>query len=83
MRTRLGTVIVALFLGWLWIHKFYLWQYWMWFLYLIFCWTWIPLFLSFIEVFYFAFMTKETFDSTYNMDYLIKRKQFENLNLNK
>jgi TM2 domain-containing membrane protein YozV len=77
------TVLFALFLGWLWVHRMYLWQKLIWFLYLIFCWTFIPWIIALVEVFYFALIKQETFDNTYNLDYILKKKQLENLNLNK
>jgi len=83
MKTKFVAVILCFFLGWLWIHKFYLWQYWMWFLYLLFSWTLMPAFIAFIEMFFIAFMKQEEFDDRYNLDYILKKKQLENLNLNK
>ena len=44
-------VLLALFLGGLGIHKFYLGQTGLGILYLIFCWTYIPSFIGFIEAF--------------------------------
>jgi TM2 domain-containing membrane protein YozV len=42
-------VVLALFLGGLGIHKFYLGKIWLGFLYLIFCWTFIPVILGVID----------------------------------
>ncbi|MFH2103571.1 MAG: TM2 domain-containing protein [Chloroflexota bacterium] len=47
-------VLFALFLGGLGIHKFYLGQTGMGVLYLIFCWTYIPAIIAFIEAFVIA-----------------------------
>ena len=40
--------ILAIFLGWIGVHRFYLGQWWGIF-YLLFCWTFIPVIVSFIE----------------------------------
>ena len=57
--------LLALFLGGLGIHKFYLnspgWG----FIYLIFCWTFIPAILGFIEALIYIFMSDKTFQSKY------------------
>jgi hypothetical protein len=37
------------------------------------------MFLSWIEVIYFALLSQEKFDERYNMDIMIKRQQLENL----
>ena len=64
-RDRGITIILALFLGYLGIHRFYLGQrrgLW----YLLFCWTLIPVVIAFIDFLMFLFMTDETFDRYYN-----------------
>jgi len=83
MRTKFTTVILALFLGGFWVHRMYLWQVGLWFIYLIFCLTFIPWIIALIEVFYFWFMSQEKFDNKYNIDYILKKKQLENFNINK
>lgn len=60
------TWVLALFLWWFWVHKFYLEEYIYWIVYLFFCWTFIPAIISFIEAIYFWNMKKEEFDSKYN-----------------
>ncbi|SIQ86790.1 TM2 domain-containing protein [Chryseobacterium indoltheticum] len=59
--------ILALFLGGLGIHRFYLGQPLIGILYLIFCWTFIPLCLSIIDFFAFIFMSQNRFNSKYNI----------------
>lgn len=66
-RSRGVTILLALFLGGLGVHQFYLGHTGKGFLYLIFCWTYIPLFISLIEVLYFLLMGSQTFDYKYNM----------------
>ncbi|HEX7870992.1 MAG TPA: TM2 domain-containing protein, partial [Chryseobacterium sp.] len=58
--------ILAFFLGGLGIHRFYLGQTLFGVLYLVFCWTFIPLCLSIIDFFAFIFMSQNTFNSKYN-----------------
>ena len=57
--------LLALFLGGLGIHKFYLGKI-SGILYLLFCWTFIPAFISFFEALNFFLMTEENFDRKYN-----------------
>ena len=77
MKTKLATILFALFLWWFGAHRFYLWQTWLWFLYLIFVWTFIPALVSIIDIIYFALMKKEDFDLRYNAEY-IKNKDVIN-----
>lgn len=58
--------ILAFLLGGLGIHRFYLGQPLLGILYLIFCWTFIPLCLSIIDFFTFIFMSQNRFNSKYN-----------------
>ena len=58
--------ILAFFLGSLGIHRFYLGQTLIGFLYLIFCWTFIPLCISIIDFFAFIFMSPNRFNQKYN-----------------
>ncbi|WET47928.1 TM2 domain-containing protein [Chryseobacterium indologenes] len=58
--------ILAFLLGGLGIHRFYLGQVLLGFMYLIFCWTLIPVFISVIDFFVFIFMSQNKFDLKYN-----------------
>ncbi len=49
MKSKTTAGILAIFLWWLWIHKFYLGQTVAWIIYLLFCWTWIPSIIWIIE----------------------------------
>lgn len=64
-RNRIGAALFAIFLGWLGIHKFYLGQIGMGVLYLIFCWTFIPMIAGFIEGIIYLTMTDEAFRAKY------------------
>ncbi|WP_241485965.1 TM2 domain-containing protein [Chryseobacterium angstadtii] len=58
--------ILSFFLGGIGIHRFYLGQTVMGVFYLIFCWTFIPAFIAFIDFFVFIFMSQNKFDLKYN-----------------
>jgi hypothetical protein len=53
-KSKSVAVILALLLGGLGIHRFYLGQWWGIF-YLLFCWTFIPTFIAFLEAIVFIF----------------------------
>jgi TM2 domain-containing membrane protein YozV len=57
--------VFALFLGFIGIHKFYLGRIGTGFLYLVFCWTFIPAFISFFESLALFSMTDEEFTAEY------------------
>lgn len=58
--------ILAFFVGGLGIHRFYLGQTLLGILYLLFCWTFIPLFIAVIDFFAFIFMSNNKFNLKYN-----------------
>lgn len=58
-------VLLALFLGGLGIHKFYLGQPGVGFFYLIFCWTFIPAILGLIEAILYLFHSEEKFQKSF------------------
>lgn len=60
-KSRKNTALITLFLGWIWAHHFYLWNYILGFIYLFFCWTYIPFIISIIESIRFFSMTNEEF----------------------
>lgn len=66
VKDRRAAYIIALFAGWLGIHKFYLGRVFWGIVYLLFSWTVVPLILSIIETFLYFFMTEEEFDYKYN-----------------
>jgi len=57
--------VLALVLGGLGAHKFYLWKTGLWILYLIFCWTYIPAIIAFIEGIVILTASDEKFYSKY------------------
>lgn len=66
MKNRFVALLFALFLGSFGLHKFYLGHILAGIMYLIFSWTGIPTFLSFIDVIILATMDERKFNAIYN-----------------
>ena len=64
-KSKLAAALFALFLGGLGIHKFYLGQVWQGVLYLLFCWTFVPAVIGFIEGIVLLVMTEQNFNAKY------------------
>jgi len=62
---KFTATMLALFLGGLGIHKFYLGENGTGILYLLFCWTYIPVIIAFIDFLSLAFMKEEDFQKKY------------------
>lgn len=67
MKSRFIAALLAFFLGGLGIHKFYLGK-WCGIFYLIFCWTYIPTIISFIEGILFLTNGEDNFNRKYNKE---------------
>ncbi|WP_379969475.1 TM2 domain-containing protein [Epilithonimonas sp. UC225_85] len=67
MKSKSTTAILALFLGGLGIHRFYLGQNGMGLLYLLFFWTFIPALIAFFDFLIFIFMSEDNFNYKYNL----------------
>jgi TM2 domain-containing membrane protein YozV len=65
-RNRTSAAILALFLGGLGVHKFYVGQSGLGILYLLFCWTFLPAIAGFIEAIVYLSMSDESFNARYN-----------------
>ncbi|HZV57821.1 MAG TPA: TM2 domain-containing protein [Sphingobium sp.] len=65
VKSRSAVILLALFLGGLGFHKFYLGRVGWGVLYLIFCWTFIPGIVAFIEAIAYAVMGEESFHAKY------------------
>lgn len=65
-RSKGVAALLAFFLGWIGIHKFYLGKGGQGLLYLIFCWTAIPAIIAFIEFIMYLVMSQDEFDRKYN-----------------
>lgn len=66
MRTKSTAAILAIFLGGVGFHKFYLGQIGRGIFYLLFCWTFIPAIISFFEAISFLTYSQEAWDKKYN-----------------
>lgn len=66
MKSKYTAAILAFFLGGLGVHKFYLGQTGLGIIYLIFCWTTIPMWVAFIEGLVFLFANTDEFNAQYN-----------------
>ncbi|HSW62020.1 MAG TPA: TM2 domain-containing protein [Dissulfurispiraceae bacterium] len=67
-KSKLAAGLFGIFLGGFGIHKFYLGKTGMGILYLLFCWTFIPAVVGFIEGILFLVMKDEDFNARYGMD---------------
>lgn len=66
-KSKLVAALLALFLGGFGIHKFYLGRVGQGILYLVFCWTFIPALIAFIEAILLLVMSDEKFNQKYGM----------------
>ncbi|MCG7598891.1 zinc-ribbon domain and TM2 domain-containing protein [Halomonas sp. McH1-25] len=65
-KSKLVAALLAFFLGGLGFHRFYLGNILLGIIYLLFCWTFIPMLIAFGECIYFLAMGQESFDRKYN-----------------
>ena len=65
-KNRIVAALLAFFLGGIGAHRFYLGNIGLGFLYLLFCWTFIPAIIAFIEFIMFLVMSDDEFNSRYN-----------------
>lgn len=70
MKNKTVAALLALFLGGLGIHKFYLDRPVLGLIYLLFCWTFVPAFISLFEGVYYLLMSPQDFDLAYNRRFL-------------
>ncbi|MGH1336562.1 MAG: NINE protein [Aureispira sp.] len=79
-KEKLITALFAIFLGAFGVHHFYLGKKGLGFVYLLFCWTFLPGLVAFVEGIYFLIMDKDEFDYKYNlgvdMDQSSKRRAY-------
>lgn len=64
-RSRVLAALLAIFLGGLGVHKFYLGKVGLGIVYLVFCWTFIPAVIGFFEGCWFLSMSDRTFEERY------------------
>ena len=70
MKSKGTAAIITFFLGGFGIHRFYLGQVGVGFLYLLFCWLLIPFIVAFFDFWAFVFMSRATFDRKYNQQFV-------------
>lgn len=73
MRSKTTAALLALFLGGFGFHKFYLGRGGQGFLYLLFCWTFIPAGIAFLEFFLLLLMNDHDFNLRYNPSMMFTR----------
>jgi len=66
MKNKTTAAILAFFLGGIGVHRFYLGQGGLGILYLLFCWTFIPMVVSFVDFIIFLTMDENAFNDKYN-----------------
>ena len=66
MKNKVVAAILALMLGWIGVHRFYLGESGAGILYLLFCWTGIPAVIAFFETIILLMMSDRVFDAKYN-----------------
>lgn len=64
-KNKIAAALFAIFLGGFGVHKFYLGQVGLGIVYLLFCWTFIPSVIAFIEFILLLTMSDETFNQKY------------------
>lgn len=65
-RNKTVAAVLALLLGWIGVHKFYLGRTGQGILYIAFCWTFIPAIIAFIEAILLLTMSEEKFAAEYS-----------------
>jgi TM2 domain-containing membrane protein YozV len=66
MKNKIVAALLALFLGGLGFHRFYLGQIGLGILHLVFCWTFIPAFVGFVDGIVLLVMSEDKFNAKYN-----------------
>jgi TM2 domain-containing membrane protein YozV len=75
MKSKPTTIVLAFFLGWCGIHRFYLGQTKKGLAYLLLFWTYIPAVIALIDVIMFLAMSREKFDRKYNGIRAVKKER--------
>lgn len=74
MKNKYIAAVLALLGGWMWLHKFYLWKWGQWLLYIIFAITFIPLIIWFVEWIMYLVNSKKWFDLHFNFEYMERER---------
>ncbi|MEN9920083.1 MAG: hypothetical protein RL662_2519 [Bacteroidota bacterium] len=82
MKSKTTAAILAIFLGGIGVHRFYLNQIGVGILYLIFCWTFIPLIVSLIDFIWLLAMDENRFNLKFNSTYHSMYPNHTNITVN-
>lgn len=82
MKSKTTAAILAIFLGGIGVHRFYLNQSGLGILYLLFCWTFIPLIVSLIDFIWLLTMDENTFNQKFNSPYHTSYPNHTNITVN-
>ena len=82
MKSKGTAAVLALLLGGLGVHKFYLGRSFQGLLYLFFCWTFIPAVIAFVEFIILLMMSEAEFDAKYNGGVTVPALQPQNIVVN-
>ena len=82
MKNKTTAGILALLLGGLGVHKFYLGRFVQGLLYFIFCWTFIPSLIALIEGIWYLTMSDADFNARFNPAYVLAAPQAQNIVVN-
>ncbi|RRO11539.1 NINE protein [Flavobacteriaceae bacterium 14752] len=78
MKDKTTAALLAFFLGGIGVHRFYLNQIGLGFLYLLLSWTFVPLIISFIDFIVFLSMDLKTFNYKYNKNHSFQVNNLQN-----
>jgi TM2 domain-containing membrane protein YozV len=76
MRNRTVAALLAFFVGWIGVHKFYLGHNVAGIFYILFCWTWIPGIIAFFEFIGLLMMSDQDFNAKYNAQYIVSNNAY-------
>lgn len=82
MKSKTTAAILAIFLGGIGVHRFYLNQSGLGILYLLFCWTFIPLIVSLIDFIWLLTMDENRFNQKFNSTYHVPYPNHTNITVN-
>ena len=82
MKSKTTAAILAIFLGGIGVHRFYLNQTGLGLLYLLFCWTFIPLIVSLIDFIWLLTMDENRFNHKFNSNYHAPYPNHTNITVN-
>ncbi|MFT3993617.1 MAG: NINE protein [Dysgonomonas sp.] len=82
MKSKTTAAILAIFLGGIGVHRFYLNQSGLGILYLLFCWTFIPLIVSLIDFIWLLTMDENRFNQKFNSNYHAPYPNHTNITVN-